>query len=420
MGQRKGGSGNTVPFVRMASTFQDLQSQLATLRRTMAKIDRRYAAPPQPRPTPAVEMPGAEVATAQGKHWEIEKAYPVHGSMETARLTDLPPDLLQAISGGLIPHAPPDRIAFLDTETTGLAGGSGTVAFVTGVGRITPDGFVVRQFFLRDFDEEASALTALGEHLEAFDVLVTYNGKSFDQPLLETRYRMTRQRPPFARLVHLDLLYGARRLWKLRFESCRLVHLESEVLGVERLGDVPGALIPALYFDYVRTKRPTPLEPVFEHNRLDIVSLACLTAIVPRAFHSPHDVDLAGTEMIGLGRWLLAAERFDDGLVLLRRAVARHIPDELLFRALWDIAATEKKLERGVAAFHELTASPNPYRVMALEELAKHHEHVARDFPAALEFTLAALTHAESADLRKREERLRRKASRPRTARMGA
>jgi uncharacterized protein YprB with RNaseH-like and TPR domain len=396
-----------------------MQSQLASLRRMTAKIDRKYAAKTKPTTAPE-DMPGYMVETTVGRHWEMEKVYPMHGGMETARLADLPADLLGAISDGAIPYADPRRIAFLDTETTGLAGGTGTVAFVTGVGRIAASGFVVRQFFLRDFDEEASALTALAEHLAEFDVLVTYNGKAFDQPLLETRYRMTRQRPPFGHLEHLDLLYGARRLWKLRFESCRLVHLENQVLGVERVGDVPGHLIPVLYFDYLRTKRASPLEPVFEHNRLDIVSLACLTAIVPRAFHSPHEVELAGTEMIGLGRWLIAAERFDDGLVLLRRAVEQHIPDELLFRALWDIAVTEKKLDRGVAAFRELTESRNPYRVAALEELAKHHEHVEKDAGAALEFTLTALAIEESAGLRKREERLRKKASRPRAGRLMA
>lgn len=408
MGQRKG----------VASSLQDLQSQLASLRKMTAKIDRKYAV--RPKPAPPEPMPGNEVATPAGRHWEIEKAYPVHGGIETARLMDWPGHLLGAISDGLIPAVSPERIAFLDTETTGLAGGTGTVAFVTGVGRITPDGIVVRQFFLRDFDEEGSALAALAEHLGEFDVLVTYNGKAFDQPLLETRYRMTRQKPPFGRLEHLDLLYGARRLWKLRFESCRLVSLETEVLGVERVGDVPGHLIPVLYFNYLRNKLPTPLEPVFEHNRLDIVSLACLTAIVPRAFHSPHEVELAGAEMVGLGRWLIAAERFEDGLVLLRRAVTQHIPDELLFRTLWDIAVTEKKMDRGVTAFYDLVQSRNPYRVMALEELAKHQEHVMRDAATALEFTLTALSHEESAGLRKREARLRRKASRPRAGRLGA
>src|SRR6185295_15168195 len=114
----------------------------------------------------------------------------------------------------------PEEWAFLDTETTGLAGGTGTCPFLVGVGSVTREGFRVRQFFMRDYGEEASLLEALGEHLARFRVLITYNGKTFDQPLLETRYRLNRARPPFGKLGHLDLLHGARRLWKLRFESC--------------------------------------------------------------------------------------------------------------------------------------------------------------------------------------------------------
>ena len=389
------------------------------MRKRVAQIDRKYGLPPVrtlPRPD---TLAGREVETAHGKHWEIDKAYPEHGNTVTSTLLNMPANLLEAISHGAIGNVAPERIAFLDTETTGLAGGTGTLAFVTGVGRITSEGFQVRQFFLRDFDEESSALHALAEHLDQFDVLVTYNGRSFDQPLLETRYRLARRRPPFARLEHLDLLYGARRLWKLRFESCRLVELEQRVLGVTRVGDVPGEMIPPLYFTYLRTKRAAPLEPVLEHNRLDIVSLACLTAIVPRAFHSPHDVDLCGPELIGLGRWMIAAERCDDGLVLLRRAVECHIPDELMFRTLWDIAVTEKKLGRGVQAFTELVHSRNAYRVAALEELAKHQEHAEKNAAQALEFTLTALQFDDTPELRRREQRLRQKASRPRAGRLG-
>ena len=111
--------------------------------------------------------------------------------------------------------------------------------------------------------------------------MITYNGRAFDQPLLETRYRLNRARPPFAAIEHLDLLYGARRLWKLRFESCRLVDLENQILGVERQGDLPGALIPYVYFEYLRTRQAARLLPVFQHNAIDILTLACLTGIVP-------------------------------------------------------------------------------------------------------------------------------------------
>src|SRR5262249_11202186 len=161
----------------------------------------------------------------------------------------------------------------------------------------------VRQFFMRDYGEEASLLRALHEHLEQFDVLVTYNGKAYDQPLLETRYRMARARVPFSRLGHLDLLHGARRLWKLRFDSCRLVELENQILGVEREGDLPGEMIPYVYFEYLRTREAFRLVPILHHNAIDILTLACLTAIVPLAFSDPESAPIRhGAEMLGLAR----------------------------------------------------------------------------------------------------------------------
>src|SRR4029079_1903738 len=157
-----------------------------------------------------------------------------HGSVDISDLAELPEDLLHPLSDGAIERAHPMKWAFLDTETTGLAGGTGTYAFLIGVGSIDATGFRLRQFFMRDYGEEASLLWRLAEHLASFDVLITYNGKAYDQPLLETRFRMARARHPFDRLEHLDLLFGARRLWKLRLESCRLVDLEYQILGVER------------------------------------------------------------------------------------------------------------------------------------------------------------------------------------------
>src|SRR5206468_6323158 len=141
--------------------------------------------------------------TPLGKHFETEKLYEAHkrhGSADIGALAALPEDLLDSLSGGAISGVPPSQWAFLDTETTGLSGGTGTCAFLVGVGRIAPDGFRVRQFFMRDYGEECSVLTALADHLAQFRVLITYNGRTFDQPLLETRYRLNRTRPPFAKL----------------------------------------------------------------------------------------------------------------------------------------------------------------------------------------------------------------------------
>jgi len=412
----------------------DLQQQLALLKRRIARIDRKYAdGPPAPPPDPRrperyfVEewLGGVEVETPFGKHYEYERVWQRHrrhGSMDISTLAELPADLLEAISGGTASASGPDRWAFLDTETTGLAGGTGTYAFLVGVGRITPEGFRLKQFFMRDYGEEASLLAALAAHLEDFDVLITYNGKTYDQPLLETRYRMARARPPFSRLGHLDLLAGARRLWKLRLESCRLVDLENQILGVERQGDLPGEMIPYVYFEYLHTGEIDRLAPVFHHNAIDILTLACLTAIVPWAFRSPADAPLRhGADFVGLGRWLRQNEQHEDATALFRRAIDLGLRDELLFRTMWDLALVEKRLGRAAAAlavFTDLAASPNPFRVAALEELAKYYEHTERNYGMALEFTRAALEFGETPELRKREARLARRAAGARSGRL--
>jgi len=356
---------------------------------------------------------GQEVETGHGKHFETEKLYERHrrhGSADIGALADLPRDLLDVISNGSVRNAPPQEWAFLDTETTGLSGGTGTCAFLIGVGHITPAGFRVRQFFMRDYGEEASQLDALSRFLAPFRVLITYNGRGFDQPLLETRYRLNRARPPFARMEHLDLLYGARRLWKLRFDSCRLVDLEDQVLGVERQGDLPGALIPYVYFEYLRTREAARLLPVFHHNAIDILTLACLTGIVPYAFKDPSSGPLRnGSEMAGIARWLRQAGELEQAGLLFRRAVDAGLPDDLLFHTLWDIAALERKLgrdEAAMAAWKDLAAARNPFRVRALEEIAKHYEHREKDYALALDTTREALDLEDSVDLRRREGRL--------------
>jgi uncharacterized protein len=411
--------------------MEDIQEQLAALRRRVAVINGKYAtaAPPPVRERVPLGlgaeareaagyiqelMSGEVVATAHGEHFETERVWERHrrhGSVGIADLASLPEDLLEPLSGGDVVRAHPMKWAFLDTETTGLAGGTGTYAFLIGVGSIDASGFRLRQFFMRDYGEEASLLSRLAEYLEPFEVLVTYNGKAYDQPLLETRFRMVRARHPFDRMTHLDLLFGARRLWKLRLESCRLVDLENRILGVEREGDLPGELIPYCYFDFLRTQRAFKLVPIFHHNAIDILSLACLTAIVPFAFRTPDEAALLhGADWIGLARWLNQSGRQAEALRLLRRAVEKGLPDHLLFRTLWDIAALERRAGREDAALvvvADLAASRNPYRARALEALAKHYEHRERNYAMALEMTRSALALEDRPEIRRREERLK-------------
>jgi uncharacterized protein len=391
----------------------DIQEQLTALRQRIAQIDSRYRAP---KPPVFVEnlLSGQVVETEHGRHFETEKLHCIegrHGSIEISSLLELPEDLLDLISSGTVRNSHPTRWAFLDTETTGLAGGSGTYAFLVGVGSIDAEGFRVRQFFMRDFGEEASQLSALARYLEAFDVLITYNGKSYDQPLLETRFRMSRARHPFARMRHVDLLYGARRLWKLRMETCKLTHLETEILGIEREGDVPGALIPYIYFEFVRTGRAAKLIPVFHHNVMDIVSLACLTAIVPEAHRAPEAMaSRHGSDHLGLARWFAKSDRADDALKLFQRAIDQGLPDDLLFKTMLEMALLHKKQANETAAlmvFTELTESPNPCRLRAYEELAKYYEHRERNYPMALEMATSARRESDTQETRHREDRLR-------------
>ena len=370
-------------------------------------------------------MSGEVVETAHGRHFETTRLFERHrrhGSVGIVDLEDMEPTLLDVISEGAIRNSPATRWAFLDTETTGLAGGTGTYPFLIGVGHITPEGFRVKQFFMRDYGEEASQLSALTAYLEPFDVLITYNGKAFDQPLLETRYRMVRAKPPFARMEHLDLLFGARRLWKLRFESCRLVELENRILGVERQGDVPGDLIPYLYFEFLRTQEAFRLAPVFHHNAIDILTLACLTGIVPRAFESPSSHPFAhGAEMAGLARWLRSADRFEDASVLFRRAIDKGLPDVLMFRTMWDLAALEKKQGRGDAAmalYTELAQCRNEFQVSAHEELSKFYEHKERNYAMALDLVETAIRIRDSSELRKRQLRLESRLRKPQSRKL--
>ena len=200
------------------------------------------------------------------------------------------------------------------------------------------------------------------------------------------------------------------------------MELENQILGVERQGDLPGELIPYVYFEYVRTQEIFRLMPVFHHNAIDILTLACLTAIVPRAFTAPDEADLNhGAEMVGLARWWRQAEQHENALALFRRAVKKNLSDDLLFRTLWDIAALEKKLGREHAALPVLTdlaSARNPWRAAALVELAKYYERRERNYPLALEMTRGALELGPTESLQRRADRLEKRISTPKTPRL--
>jgi uncharacterized protein YprB with RNaseH-like and TPR domain len=224
--------------------------------------------------------------------------------------------------------APASGVLFLDLETTGLAGGAGTYAFLVGCGWFDDTSFRLRQFFLPSAAAEAALLTSLSSLIETSGCvcLVTYNGKTFDVPVIDTRCVLQRLEPPFVGLVHVDMLHHARRLWAESpdpgdgaAQGCRLTTLERALCGHEREGDVPGFEIPGRYFHFVRTGDAAPLVPVLEHNRLDILALAALTARAAQVLGGAPD-SATPREALGVARLLERAGRTDEALDWYSRA----------------------------------------------------------------------------------------------------
>lgn len=340
------------------------------------------------------------------------------GDVSTADLSPL--NLL--LKNAVMPE--PGRLAYLDTETTGLAGGTGTCAFLIGIGAAEGSLFRLQQFFLRDYPEEKAVLAALAGALDAYQAIVTFNGKTFDLPLLETRYALARMRPPFGRLMHLDLLHPARRLWKLRLESCELTHLEREVVGISRKGDVAGSEIPGIYFDYLRTGNAQGLQPVFYHNALDIITLAALTVEMARAIREGGDagVETNALDLFSLSRIFDRAGAPNRSVSTCQQALAAGLPQTIEARALWHLACHHKRqrqYELAAEIWIELTRREAQFAIQAYEELAIYYEHRRRDPRTAQAFTEAAVARLRKNSPRgphlqrftHRMERLRKKSA---------
>ena len=327
--------------------------------------------------------------------------------------------------------ADPTQWLFLDTETTGLAGGTGTYAFLVGIAWWDAGGLEFEQFFMRDYSEEHSVLVALGERLAERRVLVTFNGKSFDWPLLETRYRMTRAIAPRAPRAHLDLLHPARQLWRLRLGSVRLPELERHVLGWNRGADVMSELIPQIYFDFVRGGPPEPLVPVFRHNQMDLRGLATLAAKVFSLLAEPESASDDALELYGMSRLLHRRGSPAQARGLYTRALESGLPeavDRAARRELAQLAKRELDFPLANSLWQDLLGDSRE-GLDAYEQLAIYYEHHAHQPERAATLAREALTnlrkalhsgHIEpgrfrrtQARLEHRLARLMRKASRP-------
>lgn len=289
----------------------------------------------------------------------------------------------------------PEKWLFLDTETTGLAGGTGTYAFLIGLAWWDAGGLQVEQLFMRDFAEEHSVLCQLAARLAERPVLVTFNGKTFDWPLLENRFRMTRSIAVPSLAAHLDLLHPARALWKFRLGSVRLTDLEREVLNPKLLGwhredDVSSKFIPQFYFDYLRGGPPEPLLGVARHNQMDLRGLAALFGKINAllAEEATADEEVHGLDLFGLSKFL--HRRGDKGRaqVACAQAVDVGLPVAFHSRAQHDLALMAKRKgehQRAAELWHEILMDSED-AIHACEQLAIHYEKRVKDYERALEF----------------------------------
>jgi uncharacterized protein len=274
----------------------------------------------------------------------------------------------------------PCQWLFLDTETTGLAGGTGTYAFLVGLAWWEQDGFVVEQYFMRDHSEEPSLLLELLDRLAQRRVLVTFNGKSFDWPLLRTRYQMTRAGRIPEPLAHLDLLHPARQLWRRRLSSVALAQLEQHVLQLDRGKDIPSETIPQRYFDFLRGGPPEAIVEVFHHNRMDLCGLATLALHISRILADPEGGQCYSEELYGVSRLLQKRGNNDLAGRIYQRALEGGLcgdAEQIARRELALIAKRRRDFELSNAHWEKLLGD-TAEGLRAYEQLAIYYERYAR------------------------------------------
>lgn len=372
------------------------------LRRLGVVSGREFQSKPKPTTGPDIDglTTGKVVETDLGPCFVIEQSYPLatrHGSRRLAEwlALDAPGLALVGVNGELA-EIPPGHYLFLDTETTGLGGGS--FAFQVGVGFFTEDAFEIRQYFLRDPAEEPAMLHLLAELIAPDWALVTFNGLTFDVPLLADRYILNRQRTLIAALPNLDLLHPARRLWRRRLPSCSLGALESDILGLGRTQqDVPGSLIPYLYRQYLQTRHARDMVRVLYHNEQDLLSMVTLGVEIVCTFGQPDAPALPVDDRLSLARWYANQDMHAEAEAAYQLA-AEEAPDaEARYDALHGLAYLFKRTERrqeAVSLWQDL--ADLKMDTLGHEELAKHYEWQEINLEAALHWTETALGLARS------------------------
>src|SRR6202522_3775047 len=341
----------------------------------------------------AAMLEGKPVSNSYGEHLAVRKWFsePIGFPAPDGELNESALRLLAPGSESLV--SDPRQWLLLDTETTGLMGGTGTYPFLVGIAWWNAGGLEVEQFFMRDYHEEHALLVTLAERLAERRVLVTFNGKSFDWPLLETRYKMTRKIPTPTLGGHLDFLHPARNLWRIRLGSVRLAELEKHVLGWDRGADLISAMIPQFYFDYLRGGSPEPLVQIFLHNQMDLRGLAGLASRILAALAEPDTQGPDGLELFGVSR---ICERRGE-TARARKHYAASIEAELppetdraARRSLARLAKRERDYPLALELWNSILGNSRE-GLEAYEQLAIYYEHESGETARAAVLVRAAL-----------------------------
>jgi uncharacterized protein len=415
---------------KLTATDQE-EEKIAELRRKIdAVLTRRVSTgtggAPRGKAAPLEEIIGGEeIRTPDGTFFMSRnrlKAGDPHGGL---RVCDMACTSMAAASFLTGHHIPPDICLddglFLDTETTGLMGGTGTFPFLIGLGWFESSSFVTCQLFARDFSEEGAMLRYLSTIASAKKFLVTFNGKAFDVNLLTTRFILNRCADTLGPMPHVDLLHPSRRILSHRLENSRLATIEAEILGVERQGDVPGFEIPQRYFDWLRGRDGRLIEDIFIHNRLDVISMASLLKYLTDLIVSDHDAVAAHNHH---GDLLKAAglihERGDsEKAQSILDALATSSHKDVASAARRSLSLIYKKARRWdeAAALWASLAESDPCDLLAVQELAKFYEHRTREWGKAVELVRELLINdrylpdGERSSLEHRLDRLLHKIS---------
>ena len=369
-------------------------------------------------------VPGEECQTIYGQTYCIRESFDSRGLYGSIPLEfQSLPGLLAEWSGSpSLVEVKAEQLVFLDTETTGLGLGSGIFVFMVGIGRYQEERIVVSQYFVRDPGEEPAMLASLSQDMPEHPVLVTFNGKAFDIPLLNNRYILNSINSPFVSATHIDLLHLSRRLWRDRLPSRTLLNLEAQILGATRTQeDIPGWVIPQLYKDYLHTGDARLLKSVFYHNSKDILAMIGLLNHVGKLLEYPlGGPDTHLLDMINIGKLQESLGNIDEAIEIYQLALQGDLPIENRLATLKRLAVICKRSELWEMAVPLWEEAAEMQQVFAYVELAKYYEHRLKDLEQAYHWVQSALEMLDSpfeqlewqTDLEHRMQRILRKLDR--------